>query len=75
MPSGRAGHASLASRPAARKDCEATTSRGTVVNDGPLIVQSDKTLLLEVGHPDAPAARANIAPFAELERSPEHVHT
>jgi DNA excision repair protein ERCC-3 len=45
------------------------------VTDGPLIVQSDKTLLLEVAHPDAPAARANIAPFAELERSPEHVHT
>lgn len=43
--------------------------------DGPLIVQSDKTLLLEVAHPDAPAARAAIAPFAELERSPEHVHT
>jgi DNA excision repair protein ERCC-3 len=45
------------------------------VTDGPLIVQSDKTLLLEVAHPDAPAARAAIAPFAELERSPEHVHT
>jgi DNA excision repair protein ERCC-3 len=44
-------------------------------NDGPLIVQSDKTLLLEVAHPDAPAARAAIAPFAELERSPEHMHT
>ncbi len=43
--------------------------------DGPLIVQSDKTLLLEVDHPDASAARASIAPFAELERSPEHVHT
>jgi DNA excision repair protein ERCC-3 len=43
--------------------------------DGPLIVQSDKTLLLEVAHADAPAARAAIAPFAELERSPEHVHT
>jgi DNA excision repair protein ERCC-3 len=40
-----------------------------------LIVQSDKTLLLEVDHPAAPAARAAIAPFAELERSPEHVHT
>jgi len=40
-----------------------------------LIVQSDKTLLLEVDHPDAGAARAAIAPFAELERSPEHVHT
>ena len=45
------------------------------MTDGPLIVQSDKTLLLEIGHPDAPAARANIAPFAELERSPEHIHT
>ena len=43
--------------------------------DGPLIVQSDKTLLLEVDHPDALAARMAIAPFAELERSPEHVHT
>jgi len=45
------------------------------VTDGPLIVQSDKTLLLEVDHPTAAEARAAIAPFAELERSPEHVHT
>jgi len=45
------------------------------VTDGPLIVQSDKTLLLEVDHPDALACRMAIAPFAELERSPEHVHT
>ena len=43
--------------------------------DGPLIVQSDKTLLLEVDHPQASACRQAIAPFAELERSPEHVHT
>ncbi|WP_344614045.1 DNA repair helicase XPB [Dactylosporangium salmoneum] len=43
--------------------------------EGPLIVQSDKTLLLEVDHPDAQACRMAIAPFAELERSPEHVHT
>jgi DNA excision repair protein ERCC-3 len=42
---------------------------------GPLIVQSDKTLLLEVDHPAAGEARAMIAPFAELERAPEHVHT
>lgn len=42
---------------------------------GPLIVQSDKTLLLEVDHPDATACRMAIAPFAELERSPEHMHT
>lgn len=44
-------------------------------SDGPLIVQSDKTLLLEVDHPLAAQARAAVAPFAELERSPEHVHT
>jgi DNA excision repair protein ERCC-3 len=46
-----------------------------MVSGGPLIVQSDKTLLLEVDHPDAQACRMAIAPFAELERSPEHVHT
>ena len=45
------------------------------MNDGPLIVQSDKTLLLEVDHPAASDCRKAIAPFAELERSPEHVHT
>ncbi|AKV58849.1 DNA repair helicase XPB [Corynebacterium riegelii] len=43
--------------------------------DGPLIVQSDKTVLLEVAHPNAAKARAALAPFAELERAPEHVHT
>lgn len=42
---------------------------------GPLIVQSDRTLLLETDHPDAAACRAAISPFAELERSPEHMHT
>lgn len=42
---------------------------------GPLIVQSDKTLLLEVDHPAADDCRRAIAPFAELERAPEHVHT
>jgi DNA excision repair protein ERCC-3 len=45
------------------------------VTDGPLIVQSDKTLLLEVDNDQADACRRAIAPFAELERSPEHVHT
>jgi len=43
--------------------------------DGALIVQSDKTLLLEVDHPRAEEARRAIAPFAELERAPEHMHT
>ena len=42
---------------------------------GPLIVQSDKTVLLEVDHAQAAQARAALAPFAELERAPEHVHT
>lgn len=45
------------------------------LGSGPLIVQSDKTVLLEVAHPDAPKARAALAPFAELERAPEHIHT
>jgi DNA excision repair protein ERCC-3 len=45
------------------------------MNQGPLIVQSDRTLLLEVDHPDAAACRVAIAPFAELERAPEHIHT
>jgi DNA excision repair protein ERCC-3 len=42
---------------------------------GPLIVQSDKTALLEVDHPDANDARHELAIFAELERAPEHIHT
>jgi DNA excision repair protein ERCC-3 len=45
------------------------------VTDGPLIVQSDKTVLLDVNHAEADAARHEIAPFAELERAPEHMHT
>ena len=38
-------------------------------------MQSDKTLLLEVDHPQADDCRLAIAPFAELERAPEHVHS
>ncbi len=45
------------------------------MSDGPLIVQSDKTLLLEIDHERSGECRKAIAPFAELERSPEHVHT
>ncbi len=45
------------------------------MTDGPLIVQSDKTLLLEVDHAKADECRKAIAPFAELERAPEHIHT
>ncbi len=45
------------------------------MTDGPLIVQSDKTILLEVDHPLATEARHAIAAFAELERAPEHMHS
>ncbi len=41
----------------------------------PLIVQSDRSLLLEVGGPHAEACREALAPFCELLKSPEHVHT
>ena len=40
-----------------------------------LIVQGDSTILLDVHDPSADEARADIAPFAELEKSPEHMHT
>lgn len=43
--------------------------------NGPLIVQSDRTVLLEVAHPQAEEARHELAVFAELERAPEFVHT
>ncbi|MEO7121590.1 MAG: DNA repair helicase XPB [Lacisediminihabitans sp.] len=42
---------------------------------GPLIVQSDRTVLLEVAHPAAEDARHDLAVFAELERAPEHIHS
>ena len=45
------------------------------MSGGPLIVQSDKTVLLEIDHPQSAEARGALAPFAELERAPEHVHT
>src|SRR5690349_9946865 len=45
------------------------------MSDGPLIVQSDRTVLLEVANPLAEDARHDLAVFAELERAPEHVHT
>ncbi|AXE54011.1 DNA repair helicase XPB [Aurantimicrobium sp. MWH-Uga1] len=43
--------------------------------EGPLIVQSDRSVLLEVAHPQAADARHDLAVFAELERAPEHIHT
>jgi len=41
----------------------------------PLIVQGDRTILLEVDNPKYTDARDALAPFAELEKSPEHIHT
>jgi DNA excision repair protein ERCC-3 len=43
--------------------------------DNPLIIQADRSIFLEVHNLLAEAARAAIAPFAELEKSPEHLHT
>ena len=45
------------------------------MSDGPLIVQSDKTLLLDIDHILSYECRRSIASFAELEKSPEHIHT
>ena len=45
------------------------------MTSGPLIVQSDRTVLLEVAHPEAADARHGLAVFAELERAPEHIHS
>ena len=44
-------------------------------SDRPLIVQGDHTVLLEADHPMYSPARDALARFAELEKSPEHVHT
>ncbi len=41
----------------------------------PLIIQSDRTLLMDVHAERAEDARSAIMPFAELEKSPEHIHT
>ncbi|WP_414737980.1 DNA repair helicase XPB [Gemmata algarum] len=41
----------------------------------PFIVQSDRSVLVEVDNPKYTEARDAIAPFAELEKSPEHIHT
>ena len=45
------------------------------MSDGPLIVQSDKTLLLDIDHILSDECRRAISAFAELEKSPEHIHT
>ena len=45
------------------------------MSQGPLIVQSDRTVLLETDHVNSEIARHELAVFAELERAPEHIHT
>jgi DNA excision repair protein ERCC-3 len=64
--------ASAASTPSLDK---AAASIPTVPAYGPLIVQGDMTVLLEVAHPTYAEARDRIAPFTELVKSPEHMHT
>jgi DNA excision repair protein ERCC-3 len=46
-----------------------------MIPENPIIVQSDKTILLEVDHPLHAEARDALAQFAEIEKSPEHIHT
>ena len=46
-----------------------------VDKEKPLLVQSDRTILLDLSSNDAENARLDIIPFAELVKSPEHMHT
>src|SRR5215210_4522966 len=43
--------------------------------ENPLIVQSDRTILLEVDNPRSEACRDQLALFCDLVKSPEHIHT
>src|SRR5438874_12211744 len=43
--------------------------------NNPLIIQGDRSVLAEVDNPRYTEARDALAPFAELEKSPEHIHT
>ena len=50
----------------------------TAANDAaqrPLILQSDMTVMLEVAHPEFERLRTTLGSFADLEKSPEHIHT
>src|ERR1700752_2630654 len=48
---------------------------GNMNPDNPMIVQSDRSILLEADHPQHAEARDALTQFAELEKSPEHIHT
>src|SRR5919199_3749254 len=47
----------------------------TYAPENPLIVQSDRSVLLEVNNPHYEGARDSLARFAELIKSPEFIHT
>lgn len=47
----------------------------SATNRLPITILQDKTILLDVHHPCYQDARDAIAPFSELEKAPEHVHT
>src|SRR4029077_15618960 len=51
------------------------TPAATYDPTNPLFVQPDRSILLETFNPSYAEARDAIAPFAELEKSPEHIHT
>src|SRR4051812_4801153 len=61
--------------PAAGSRAPAAPHALTFDPTNPVIVQSDRTLLVEVDNPRYAEARDALAPFAELEKSPEHIHT
>lgn len=52
-----------------------TGTRPTYDPTNPFIVQGDRTVMVEVDNPKYAEARDALAPFAELEKSPEHIHT
>lgn len=61
--------------PAAKKPKPVPAAAATFDPTNPLIVQSDRSVMVEVENEKYAEARDAIAPFAELEKSPEHVHT
>src|SRR6266446_6233021 len=78
-PTGAAGECPALLRWAAlaRSSCRRSAGKEPMPYNpaNPLIVQGDRTVLLEVDNPLHAEARDAIAPFAELEKSPEHIHT
>src|SRR5204863_2921911 len=57
------------------KSHESSADAPTYDPANPLIVQGDRTIFVEVDNPRYAEARDALAPFAELEKSPEHIHT